>query len=99
MVAGVRTLVDPNDAEDVKKVHALQDAIKVSQKSAGKLETPNWDPASQKKVRDALLVLSATIPDFKGAFGAKGKVDPVRRLVGAAPRRPGAATRTRTLPT
>ena len=26
---------------------------------------PNWDQASQKKVRDALLVLAATLPDFK----------------------------------
>jgi len=82
--AAVRTLVDPNDPQDLKKVHALQDAIKVSQKGTGKFEVPNWDPVSQKKVRDALLVLATTIPDFKGAFGAKGKVDPVRRLVGAA---------------
>ena len=28
-----------------------------SQKGAGKFEVPNWDHASQKKVRDALLVL------------------------------------------
>jgi hypothetical protein len=85
VVAAIRTLVDPNDPEDVKKVHALQDAIKVSQpKGPGKFEVPNWDQASQKKVRDALLSLSTTLPDFKGAFGAKGQVDPVRRLLGAA---------------
>ena len=35
-------------------------------------------------MRDALLSLSATLPDFKKAFGAKGQVDPVRRLLGAA---------------
>ena len=29
VLVGVRTLVDPNDPADVKKVHALQDAIKV----------------------------------------------------------------------
>ena len=40
----------------------LQDAIKVSQKSAGKFEMPNWDQASQKKVRDALLVLGRRCP-------------------------------------
>jgi hypothetical protein len=34
----------------VKRVHNLQDAIKVSQQSPGGFEVPNWDPASQKKV-------------------------------------------------
>jgi hypothetical protein len=84
VAVAIRTLVDPNDPKDVQQVHALQDAIKVSQKSAGKFDAPEWDQASQKKVRDALLVLATTIPDFKGAFGAKGQVDPVRRLIGAA---------------
>ncbi|MEJ8856260.1 DUF1254 domain-containing protein [Variovorax robiniae] len=84
VVAAIRTLVDPNDPQDIQKVHGLQDAIKVSQKAPGTLELPNWDPVSQKKVRDALLVLATTIPDFKGAFGTKEQVDPVRRLVGAA---------------
>ena len=60
----------------------LQDAIKVSQKSAGKFEVPDWDQASQKKVRDALLVLATTMPDFKKAFGTKDEVDPVRHLIG-----------------
>jgi hypothetical protein len=84
VAVAIRTLVDPNDPKDVQQVHALQDAIKVSQKSTGKFEVPNWDQVSQKKVRDSLLVLATTIPDFKGAFGAKGEVDPVRRLIGAA---------------
>jgi hypothetical protein len=38
----------------------------VSQKNPGKFEIPNWDAASQKKVRDALLVLASTMPDFSG---------------------------------
>ena len=84
VAAAVRTLVDPVDPNDVQQVHALQDAIKVSQKSAGKFDTPNWDPVSQKKVRDALLVLASTISDFKGAFGARNEVDPIRHLIGAA---------------
>jgi len=80
----IRTLVDPKDPKDVQQVHVLQDAIKVSQKNAGKFEVPNWDPASQKKVRDALLVLGSTIPDFKKAFGTKQEVDPIRHLIGSA---------------
>ena len=84
VAAGVRTLVDPNDPKDVEQVHKLQDAIKVSQNGVGKFEVPNWDQASQKKVRDALLVLASTSAGFKNAFGSKGQVDPVARLVGAA---------------
>ena len=84
VVAAVRTLVDPADPKDIEQVHVLQDAIKVSLKNIGKFDIPNWGPVSQKKVRDALLVLGATMPDFKGAFGAKNEVDPVRHLIGAA---------------
>lgn len=84
VVTAIRTLVDPNNPDDLKHVHALQDAIKVEQKSAGTLQVPNWDAASQKKVRDALLVLSSTLPDFRKAFGSKTEVDPVRHLLGSA---------------
>ena len=84
VLIGVRTFVDPDDPADVKKVHALQDAIKVSQKNAGKLELPMWDAASQKKIRDALLVLASTIGGFDRAFGTKAQVDPVRHLIGTA---------------
>lgn len=84
VITAVRTLVDPNDPKDVQEAHALQDAIKISQNTPGKFEVPNWDQASQKKVRDALLVLASTMPDSKGAFGAKGRVDPLRHLIAAA---------------
>lgn len=83
-VVGIRTLVDPAGAKDIKAVHALQDAIKVSQKSVGSFEVPAWDPASQKTVREALLVLGSTMPDFKKAFGTQQEVDPVRHLIGTA---------------
>ena len=84
VLAAVRTLVNPDDPEDLAKAHALQDAIRIEQVSAGRFELPNWDRESQKKVRDALLALASTMPDMKHAFGAKGEVDPVRRLIGAA---------------
>jgi hypothetical protein len=84
MAAAVRTLVDPADPKDIEQVHGLQDAIKVSQKAAGTFEAPNWDPVSQKKVRDALLVLASTTDGFKGAFGLKRQVDPVKHLIGTA---------------
>jgi hypothetical protein len=84
VAVAIRTLVDPVDPRDVEQVHVLQDAIKVNQKVAGQFEIPRWDQASQKKVRDALLVLGSTIPDFKKAFGTKEQVDPVRHLIGTA---------------
>jgi hypothetical protein len=50
----------------------------------GRFEVPNWDQASQKKVRDALLALAETLPDTKRTFGARDQVDPVRHLIGTA---------------
>jgi hypothetical protein len=84
-IAGVRTLVDPNDPSDLNRAHTLQDAIIVSQPGGpGKFEVPNWDKASQKKVRDALLVLASTVTDTRRAFGTKEEVDPIQHLIGAA---------------
>jgi hypothetical protein len=80
----IRILANPKDPEDMKQVHVLQDAIKVEQKSSGKYEAPNFDPVSQKKVRDALLALGTTIPDNKRMFGGPTEVDPVRHLIGSA---------------
>ncbi|MGC4075024.1 MAG: DUF1254 domain-containing protein [Nibricoccus sp.] len=84
-VVAIRTLVDPTSPEDLKQVHALQDAIKVSQPGGpGKFEAPLWDQASQKKVRDALLVLASTKTGFEKAFGTKEQVDPINHLIGTA---------------
>ena len=81
-VAAIRILVDPNDPKDVAQVNALQDAVKVEQPGGpGKFEVPNWDAASQKKVRDALVVLGETIPDWRRAAGRRDEVDPVRHLI------------------
>jgi hypothetical protein len=81
---GVRLLFDPTNDEDVKRVHAMQDAIKVVQRGPGRLEVPEFDRASQNKVRAALLALGETLPDTKHMFGARGRVDPVRHLLGTA---------------
>jgi len=84
-MAALRILLDPNNPEDVKAVHALQDAVKVSQPGGpGKFEVPQWDTASLGKLTDALTVLGDTLPDKNGMFGMKKDVDPVRRLIGVA---------------
>src|SRR6478736_4773277 len=84
VLLGIRTFVNPNDPTDLDKLHALQDAIKIEQKATGTVEFPNWDPVSQKKVRDALLVLAGTLPDTNQMYGPRGKVDPIRHLIGTA---------------
>lgn len=71
MAAAVRTFVDTSNAHDLDEAHRLQDALTIEQKSAGTFEVPHWDPVSQKKVRDALLVLAATVTDTKRALPAQ----------------------------
>lgn len=44
----------------------------------------DWDPASQGRIREALLLLAASLPDTRGMFGAKDEVDPIRHLIGTA---------------
>jgi para-nitrobenzyl esterase len=81
----VRTLADPEDPADLKSANALQDQIKIEQTDVGKLELPDWDAASQNKVRDALNTLAALRSADTGAmFGAKNEVDPVAHLIGTA---------------
>jgi hypothetical protein len=82
--AAIRILIDPADPKDLERAHALQDAVAVRQRGAGRLELPNWDPVSQKKVRDALLALNETLPDLRRAGGKREEVDPVRHLIGTA---------------
>jgi hypothetical protein len=85
VIFAIRTLVDPNVKGDLEAVHALQDATLVDQPGGpGKFEVPSWDPVSQKTVRDALLVLGATLANSKDAFGRKEDVDPVHFLVASA---------------
>jgi hypothetical protein len=84
VMLGLRTLVNPADPTDLDKVHALQDATQVEQASPGKWEAPEWDTSSQKRVRDALLALYATLPNSDRMFGKKEEVDPLRYVVGAA---------------
>ena len=59
----------------------MQDAIQVRQAGRGRFVAPNWDEAGQKVVRDALVTLGGTLPDWRGAAGRRGEVDPVRHLI------------------
>ena len=58
LMLGIRTFVDPNDARDVAKAHALQNAVKVEQKSVAPFDLPPWDGISRGKVHDELMCLT-----------------------------------------
>jgi hypothetical protein len=84
LMIGIRTFVDPASSGDIKKVHDLQDHVEATQVQTGGFVARNWDQASQNKVRDALLVLSSTLPDTKRTYGSRSDTDPVRHLIGSA---------------
>jgi hypothetical protein len=79
-----RTFIDASNPGDIAAANALQDQIGFRQKDPGSFEVPEWDPVSLKRLRDAINVLAATLPNFKGCFGDKAKLDPVRHLLGTA---------------
>src|SRR5882724_10455607 len=42
-IVAVRMLVDPANPRDIAEIHALQDALTVSQQGPGTFDVPNWD--------------------------------------------------------
>lgn len=79
-----RTFCDPTSAEDMKKAHALQDEIQITQAASGKLELPDWDEASLVATRKTLNALASKLDSLPKGFGARGEVDPTQHLIGAA---------------
>jgi len=80
----IRTLADPQNSDDIKAANAAQDAILVEKAQVGTFEAPNWDPVSQKKIRDALNILGSMSDGLGAKFGNKDEVDPVAHLIGTA---------------
>ncbi|WP_434664186.1 DUF1254 domain-containing protein [Paraburkholderia sp. A3BS-1L] len=84
VLMGVRILANPDDPVDMRRAHALQDAIEVSQRDVGSFEVPNWDRAGLKTIRDALLVLGTSLSDTRRMFGTREQVHQIHHLVGTA---------------
>lgn len=81
---GVRTLVDPNDPDDVAAVAAVQDALAIAGGTQQPFVMPDYDPATLDATRTALLQLAAGLSGFDRTFGRREDVDPVRHLIGCA---------------
>ena len=85
VIVVVRFVVDFSSPDDIRKVHALQDAITLTQQRPGIFAIPDWDQVSLRKVQTALQQLGTTISDTRGMFGANTtEVDPVKHLIGTA---------------
>ena len=80
----VRTLANPKDAADMKAAHDMQDQVIVKQADPGKLELPDWNLDELAGLRKVILQMGPYVPDSKGMFGPKDKVDEVRHLIGTA---------------
>jgi len=80
----LRTFLDPNDEEDIKAAHALQDAVTVKQADKGKFEYPGWKKKEVEAMRDKINVVAAALPDNTKTFGRKEDLDPIYWLLGAA---------------
>ena len=80
----IRVLVNGEGEADNQIVTEIQNQIKIKQSSPGTFEVPNWDKASQDKLRDAINVLASTLTDTKLCFGDKDEVNPIAHLLGAA---------------
>jgi len=80
----LRTFADPNDENDMKAAHQLQDAVSVKQADIGKFEVPDWNKKEVEQMRDTIRVVASTVTDAGKMFGKKEELDPVYWMLGAA---------------
>ncbi len=81
---GARILADPEDADDLAAVAALQDQLRVEAASEAPFIPGDFDGASLDATRRALQELGRGLTEFSHAFGSREEVDPVRHLIGTA---------------
>jgi hypothetical protein len=81
----VRVFLNSSDPDDLARVHAVQDSIKVEQAAAGTYEAVDWDKTSLDAARNALLSLGALgDAGFGIPMGTKDEIDPIAHLVATA---------------
>jgi len=80
----VRTEINLNDPEDVKKVVALQQAIKLDVKGDKVFKQPNYDMDQLVKLRGKLANEALALGSLNNMQGARGTVDEHMHLLGTA---------------
>jgi hypothetical protein len=85
MVFVVRILVDPNDPEDIKTVHALQDGIIVKQKDKGDASgLQEWNEDEMIAMRKAFNALGSASTSSSKFFGVKCDNSYMEKAMGVA---------------
>ena len=82
----IRTLIDANNAEDIKQANLAQNAIVLDTPIVGgqQLDVPNWNRDQLASVRSSLNELAKAGFDATAAFGTKDDVEPIDWLIAAA---------------
>lgn len=84
VAVAARIFLDPEDADDVAAVNALQDQLAVEAGASGPYQHPDYDAGSLDATREAVLALAKGVHDAARMFGSPDAVDPVRHLLGTA---------------
>ena len=84
VMVAVRTEINLNDPEDVKKVVALQQAIKLDVKGDKVFKQPNYDMDQLLKLRGKLATEALALGTLNNMQGARGTVDEHMHLLGTA---------------
>jgi hypothetical protein len=84
VVLAARTLVDPQDPDDLAAVAALQDQLRLEVGADRTFAPPEYDTASLDRTRQHLLGLAADMTSFESSFGRSQDVDPVHHVIGSA---------------
>jgi hypothetical protein len=80
----IRILADPNDAEDMKTVHGLQDAVEVAARSSVPYTHPDYDKSQYDRLYGLILQLGEFTSESSRAFGTRDEVDPIQHLINTA---------------
>lgn len=80
----IRTEINMNDPEDIKKVVALQKAIKLDVKGDKVFKQPNYDMDQLEKLRLKLANEALALGSLNNMQGARGTVDEHLHLLGTA---------------
>ncbi len=80
----IRTLANPEDADDLKAAHKLQDQIRIEAASDKTFVLPDYDKASYKATLEPILELAKGLKRYTETFGSKQEVNPVHFMIGTA---------------